>query len=84
MSSPDVARELAEAIRGSMRESQFSVTTKDTDRLSSEISDLKTGLNSRLTQVLLVLGLVVTLLLATYGANALLMWRLIDRLTSAP
>ena len=54
------------------------VTKLDTQELSSQIK----GLDAKLNWMLLVLGLIVTLILSTYGTMAWFTWRLVGLLAN--
>ena len=69
-----------DAIDAHLRARETEVTKRDTEDLAHRIEIL----GSRLWWILGLSALTVTLLVSTYGALAIFVWRLVDKLTSPP
>ena len=68
--------DIGASVRQAMAEDKLRVTTRDTDALSGKMNDI----NIKVNVALAMLTLVVSLLVATYGINAFLFWRMVQRL----
>ena len=68
------------AIRSMLAEQELTVTKRDVEGLGGKID----AVNTKVIFVLMGLGIILTLLIATYGANAFFTWRLISALIDNP
>ena len=74
-----IADDITTKIQQAIAQDKLQVTTRDTDALSGKMGTI----NTKMTITMVMIGLVITLLVATYGINAFLFWRMAERLVAS-
>ena len=86
MASPVDAEEVRRAVESALASKELTVTKIDIGEVKGLIGDVKSDIGKVETRIYFVLagiGVLLTLLLSTYGATAFFTWRLINTIVSA-
>ena len=71
--------DLQDRINRALLDQELRVTTRDTDALAGKIGTI----NTKLTYVFVGLGIILSVLLSTYGSIAWFTWRLVSELLAS-